>query len=204
MARRKEFTVDTIPLVGGAVALDFLNTTGARDSERPRERLHAYADLIKWARRVAILDGSTAAGFRSAAGQRPHEARDALRTALSLREDLHAVFAPLVTGQVPARPAVGRLEEWLALGCATRTLHISDGKAAWVWPLSSDRLGSVLWPIIGSAEAVLTGCLERARKCGECDWVFLDASRNTSRQWCKKLCADRVRSRRYYRRWSGS
>ncbi|MGI8786895.1 MAG: CGNR zinc finger domain-containing protein [Pyrinomonadaceae bacterium] len=61
----------------------------------------------------------------------------------------------------------------------------------------------MLWRISESAAAVLTtGDLTRVRQCGgDCCWMFLDTSRNRSRQWCDmKDCGNLAKVRRFRRK----
>lgn len=201
MARRREFSVADLPMVGGALVLDFVNTTGARASEAPRERLRSYGDFLLWARRSRLLDDGQAQAVESAASRAPEDAAGALQRALALREDAYAVLAPLAIGAEPSGAQLRRIELWIARAFGERKLDFRDGRPVWTWAITPDRLDSVLWPIVGSLESMLAGGdMTRLRRCGECDWLFLDKSRRGGRQWCKKLCGDRVRSRRYYRR----
>jgi predicted RNA-binding Zn ribbon-like protein len=62
-------------------------------------------------------------------------------------------------------------------------------------------MDSLLWPIVASAVDLLTsGDIADVKKCDECDWLFLDSSKNRSRRFCKTVCGDRARARRYYAR----
>ena len=63
-----------------------------------------------------------------------------------------------------------------------------------------DELDCMVWPIVASASKLLTSREARLKRCGECDWLFVDDSKNSSRLWCKKACGDRVRARRHYAR----
>ncbi len=71
---------------------------------------------------------------------------------------------------------------------------------AWTW---DDRyaLDLVLWSVSRSAAELLTsGELSTLRQCGgeECGWLFLDPSRNHSRQWCDmRDCGNRAKVRRF-------
>lgn len=65
----------------------------------------------------------------------------------------------------------------------------------------SEELHAPLWPIVHDGAQLLTSPrIRNLRQCGECDWLFLDQSKNGSRRWCKKTCGDRVKARRYYAR----
>lgn len=200
MTQRRAFTATDVPLVGGILALDFVNTAGARSSEVPRERLHTYGDLLVWLERVGALGSEAARSFSTVADEQPGQASEALQQALTLREDLFAALAPLANGNLPDPDSRSRLQTWLNRACGFRKLSISADGCAWTWRTSPEQLDSLLWPIVGSADDAVIRHLEILKQCGECDWLFLDTTKNSSRQWCKKLCGDRVRARRHYRR----
>jgi predicted RNA-binding Zn ribbon-like protein len=62
----------------------------------------------------------------------------------------------------------------------------------------------MLWPIARSAAELLASEeLARVRECpGElCDDLFLDASRNGARRWCKmEVCGNRAKVKRFRQR----
>ena len=67
-------------------------------------------------------------------------------------------------------------------------------------PDDATAFDGIIWPIVQSAVDLLTSdAVGRLKRCGECDWLFVDDSKNQSRTWCKKECGDRVRARRHYR-----
>jgi predicted RNA-binding Zn ribbon-like protein len=74
----------------------------------------------------------------------------------------------------------------------------------WSWPEAGERLDSPLWAVSRAAAALLTsGDLSRLRQCGgdECGWLFLDRSRNRSRQWCTmEDCGNVSKVRRFRKR----
>jgi len=61
-----------------------------------------------------------------------------------------------------------------------------------------------VWPVLLDAADLLTSdMLKRVGECaGEgCTWLFIDKSRNRSRQWCAMDdCGNRAKARRFYRR----
>lgn len=201
MTRRKMTSIEEVPLVGGRLCLDFVNTTGARRSDEPRERIHSYEDLLIWARRADLLTEEEAVQLRAGADRRSEEARAALRRALRMRETIYDVLRPLAEDGSPDPEELAALEALLLDAARRRTLRVGPDGVAWSWSREPGELAWFLWPIVHSAERTLTGGdLSRLRRCGECDWLFVDGTRNRSRRWCKKLCGDRVRARRYYRR----
>jgi predicted RNA-binding Zn ribbon-like protein len=39
---------------------------------------------------------------------------------------------------------------------------------------------------------------ERVRICGNCGWLFFDATRNANKRWCTATCSSRTKARRHY------
>ncbi len=66
---------------------------------------------------------------------------------------------------------------------------------------SGTNLTSLIPPIVASAVDLLTSeRLSLVKRCAECDWLFLDTSKNGKRRWCKAACGNRARSRERYER----
>jgi predicted RNA-binding Zn ribbon-like protein len=38
----------------------------------------------------------------------------------------------------------------------------------------------------------------KVRICGNCGWLFFDATRNSNKRWCTSTCSSRTKARRYY------
>ena len=90
----------SVPLVGGRLCLDFVNTTGARASAAPRERLRVPADLLTWAGRAGLLDAALRRDLESALRRHPRRAATDLGELVDLRECLEAGFADLLAKPV--------------------------------------------------------------------------------------------------------
>lgn len=201
MRPRKFLPVEKVQLVGGRLCLDFVNTTGARSTAHPRERLNTYRDVVTWSRRVGIISAATARHLNRRAAAEVVEAGTALRWMHGRRELLYRLLCVAIEGNPPP----GRL-----LTAMNRLWHEQERRRALVFDSDSyafrfrstdDELDGMIWPIISSAVALLTSPdLRRVKRCGECDWLFLDESKNGTRTWCKKECGDRVRARRHYQR----
>jgi predicted RNA-binding Zn ribbon-like protein len=202
--REPAFTpVDRVPLVGGRLCLDFVNTTGARAGPRPRERLRTYADLLVWARRAGALPQLDEIRLSELARQSPGRAREALARVREVRELLHRVLVVVLTGSPPSTPDLGALNELVREAGRGHALVPTAGRLAWR-ARPPEQLDGVLWPVVADAALLLVADeMVRLKQCGECDWLFLDRSRNGGRRWCKKACGDRVKSRRYYARRGG-
>ena len=194
-----ERQVSTVPLEGGHVALDFVNTVGGLRSEPPNpadELLVRYEDVTIWSARLGLISERDAGSLRAAARRDEKAAKQALRRAIELRELLYAIFGALADGKEPPTELLDRLRdaERAALaeahlecprdGVGSRRSAARDHALRWTWPRPRE-LTDPLHPIVHAAVELLTdGPLDRLKVCGNCRWLFLDQSRNHSRRWC--------------------
>lgn len=198
---RKIVAVDEIPFVAGSLCLDLTNTTGARASGAPRERLTSYDDLLVWGERAGIVEPKAVRRLRAAAAARNADAVRALTRVRSLREDLYELFLAIAEGRDVEAARVARLGRlWRA---ARSHQELTKGERGVELRLVSNasEFDHLLWPVVLSAVELLTSDrLHFIRRCAECDWLFLDESKNGSRRWCKSTCGSRARSRERYKR----
>jgi predicted RNA-binding Zn ribbon-like protein len=201
MARpRTLIPIEKMPLVGGAVCLDFVNTIGARASGSPRERLTRYRDLLVWSQRAGIVDADAAARLARAAKRRPDKAARVLARAYAIRETAYAILLASAEGRLPDGRAVGELARDWRRARGRQELAAVKGRFE-VRFGGSDTLDRMLGPIVVSAVDLLTSeRLALLKRCEECDWLFLDESKNGTRRWCKAMCGNRARSRERYAR----
>jgi len=135
------------------------------------------------------------------------DARDvnSFRKALSVREAIYRVFAALAQGKTPSAADVGAINDCAIEALRHRQLLRSNGGYRWEWQSNASRpLDQILWPIVIAAADLLTSKdvkLVRWCEAPECQWLFLDNSRNRSRRWCDmKVCGNRAKARRHYQR----
>ena len=188
---------------GGRLCLDFTNTMG--DSRaHPNEKLLSYGHLVAWGQQAGILTEPAARQLMKEGLRRPEDADKALRYAIELRETLYRIFSAIIDKGTPQHADLEVLNG--ALSRAMTHLRVSQPATgfAWEWAPDPEALDRMLWPVIQSAADVLhSGEIARVRRCGgrDCDWLFLDTSRNHSRRWCDmSSCGNRAKARRYYER----
>ncbi len=200
--RKRDFpAIDRVPMVGGVLCLDFVNTTGARACSAPRERLLSYAALLVWARRTESLTSVEAAELARKARQNQRRAASTLTYILRLREAIYRLFRAKLEHRSPETADVQVLNRAIRRSLRRRHLEWNREQARWAWTPPSLELDCMIGPIVDSAvELMMSQRSEAMGQCEECDWLFLDSSKNLSRRWCKKTCGDRVKARRYYRR----
>jgi predicted RNA-binding Zn ribbon-like protein len=202
--------------VGGMLCLDFINTVEGRSSNsRQRgsahgqiagEKLRNYFDLVTWCRhdQTALLSSKDARSLILLAEKHPRTAQAVFETAIKLREALYRIFAAAASDRRPIQADIERLNEALKKARAHEQLVFSTDTFAIEWDNMSDTLESLLWPVSCSAAELLTSSdSSRLRQCvGEnCGWLFVDTSRNRSRQWCDmKDCGNLAKVRRFRER----
>ena len=166
---------------GGALALDVANSVVLRAD--PARRIDRFAD-------PAAMDAFPAAANR-------HGAERALFGAL---EPVDAAARP---GLIRLREAIDRHFRAQALGMGTPLLlaDLLDAVSATL-RTSGDRPQALDTATARSALMLLSRPEpERLKICPNCNWLFLDRSRNRSRAWCDMaVCGNRVKASRHYRR----
>ncbi len=197
--------VDSLQLLGGRLCLDYVNTVDPRVGNHRREFLASYPDLVHWSRRVGVLTEDEAQDLLRDARHRPTEMSAAFEQAIALREVMYRVFSTV------ARRAFTEIADLDTLKAAfvealthARLIPTTHG-FQWGWAEGRDTLNWMLWPLVRSAVELLTSEeVKRVKECpglGDCGWLFLDTSKNGSRQWCSmEGCGSRAKMRRQYAR----
>jgi predicted RNA-binding Zn ribbon-like protein len=194
-------------IVGGHVALDLVNTVEPRvpGGTDHHDHLRTPEDLLRWARRVELVDAAEAGAVRAAWKTSPGTGAQALHAALDVREAMYEVLLAALGTQVQlAAPsglevlslrwsaAVARTSLTLAVR-QTGLVALDVGTAPAL--LVADRLAHA------AVELLRTVDVRHLKVCppgeGGCGWIFLDRSRNGSRRWCAMQdCGAQAKTRR--------
>ena len=198
-----------MPLEGGHLALDFVNTLGGLRNDPPspeNELLDSYEDLVVWCVRLGVFSEADGEALTRAAGADEKGARRALRRAKELRDLVYAIFRPIADGGEPPAALLNELRDAERNALASAHLAPASGAAPhgallWTWPPPRE-LADPLHPIAHAAvELLTTGPLGHLKVCGNCRWLFLDQSRNHSRRWCSMdECGTQMKQRRFVER----
>ena len=206
MHSRKRSPAYQFDLSGGALCLDFANTVSRRHlPQRRAEHLASYTDLVAFAEQSGLIPPKLAASLLARASRNHAEAQSAFRKSIIFREGLYRAFSAIAAGK-PALPEdIQQINDSALDALGHRKLTRTKGDYRWEWqPKGSEHLDRILWPIAESAADLLTSEDRPAvRECGapDCEWLFLDHSRNGSRRWCDmKVCGNRQKARRHYQR----
>jgi predicted RNA-binding Zn ribbon-like protein len=201
--------VSTVPLEGGHLALDFVNTVGGLRDTPPspaEELLDSYEDLVVWCVRLDVISEAEGEALMRAAAADEKAARRALRRAKELRELVYAIFRPIADGAEPSAELLAKLRDAERHALADAQLAPAGagaphGAMRWTWP-PPQELTDPLRPLTHAAvELLTTGPLGHLKICGNCRWLFLDQSRNHSRRWCSmEECGTQMKRRRFVER----
>ena len=174
----------TYKLIGGAPALDFANLVSYRGADRQHDWLDPAENVATWAE---------AAGITAPMDSGATELRE-------FRELLARTFLAVADRTPPAPDDISQIGDLAAGAWAHRRLTLAEGAVAATWTTTAPTL---LTDLALDAASLLTSAesLRRIAACHECRWLFLDTTRNHSRQWCDPAdCGNRARQRRHYHR----
>jgi predicted RNA-binding Zn ribbon-like protein len=189
----------------GDLSLSFTNTNDWHASDHPEEILHTYNGLVLWAKSLQVVSSEEADQLWHLAGQRPLEAEEVYRRATQLRESLYRIFTAIIRGETFSERDFGTLNQEISSSYSNIRIRNKTEGFEWTWDQNPEALDKVIWPIVKAAVELLTSDqLDRLGQCADdrgCGWLFLDTSRNRSRQWCSmESCGNRAKAKRYYNR----
>lgn len=204
MKNASKARVETLRLLGGRLCLDFTNTMDPRLGNYPHDYLADYADLIDWGQYVGLLTEGEAVSLQREAADRPTEASMAFERAIALREAMYRVFSAVAHRTIPEITDLDTLKAAFVEAMTHAQLILTSHGFRWDWS-EKKALDQMLWPIVHSAVELLTSEeVKKVKECpgvGDCGWLFLDTSKNGSRQWCSMDgCGSRAKMRRQYAR----
>lgn len=196
-----EFEFD---LTGGQLALDLANTISRRDDpERRKDHIQSYRELVWFARQSGIVSAKQAGELLGYAERHGSQARRSFVEAAKLREAVYRAFAAVAQGRGATAADLELISDFARKALQHRSLSRANGGYRWEWR-GNNVLERILWPMSQAAADLLTSNdLRIVRLCEapDCEWLFLDHSRNRSRRWCDMTtCGNRQKARRHYRR----
>jgi len=200
--------INAIRLVGGLSVLDFLNTC---DGRRPGtgltavvDKLSCLEDILHWYLHAGLIGADEHRGFSRLAEQSALQQVSAFRQLIDFREALYQLLLPVALGNGVDERLLEALNEQLVKTAPERVLIATPFGVIWHWR-ACDSLPAMTASLIGrvavQAAALLTGPdLLRLKACAapNCDWLFVDLSKNGRRRWCQmNVCGSREKARRW-------
>jgi predicted RNA-binding Zn ribbon-like protein len=194
----------TFELVGGSLALDFVNSQDRMAGKPWVEKLVSYADFLAWSAATGSLPRERLRRLAREAEARPREAGAVLARAREMREAAFRILSGHVAGEAPARSDLESVNAGLSECLAHARLARGERGLAWDWDPDPTDLGAPLWPVARAlAELLVSPDLAHVKRCASetCLWLFLDATKNHQRRWCDmKVCGNRAKVRAHRKR----
>jgi predicted RNA-binding Zn ribbon-like protein len=202
-----QLKINAIRLVGGSAVLDYLNTC---DGRRPGtgllevvDKLSNLEDIVHWFRHVDLIDDLEHQHFVAVVRRSSWHTVTAFEQLIDFREALYRLLLPMALDHSADQVSLDALNQALADTADQRLLVLTPAGVIWRWRVGDD-LGSMTAGFIGrlavQASILLTsGDLSRLRACAtpDCDWLFLDTSKNGRRRWCQmNVCGAREKVKR--------
>ena len=186
-------------LVAGNLALDFVNTLNGHGRPNGHEYLHDARDLVLWGRHAGLLPADEVGPMLQVCSAGPAAARREFRRAIRLRESLFRLFADAAHGLIPGPADLRDLNSAWLEGQQHARLIRSGSRLVVGWD-DDPTLRSISRSLSSSAVELLTSAqMSSLRICSgdQCDWLFLDTSRNHLRRWCSMdECGNRAKMKR--------
>jgi predicted RNA-binding Zn ribbon-like protein len=214
-----DLNTNKFKFIGGNLSLDFVNTVSGRSGninknkmrnyeDSPRaEKINDYADLLTWCVKAHLMNKTKADRLLLLAEKSLPATEKVLRRALILRESSYRLFKSVIEGWEPEAADVEKLNKELSMARQHQKLIWRENAYVFQWIDDENALDSMLWQIADStAKMLTTDDTSRIRHCGNdnCNWLFLDTSRNRSRHWCDmKDCGNLTKVRRFRQKQAG-
>jgi predicted RNA-binding Zn ribbon-like protein len=181
---------------GGVLALDVVNTVVLRgDAARTFDRFDDPVEIARFAEAASNFRAEELGG-RVLAVADPHEIAP---TVLAIRETTDRLFRGAASEGLVATAALPDFLEACAAGLRGHASFVDAPGKPFGDPATPIALEAAL--AVSALSLMSQDSLRRLRICRNCNWLFLDRSRNGSRLWCDMaVCGNRQKARRHYRR----
>ena len=196
--------------IGGRLCLDFVNSVGERKEleEKPypeniivKDKLENFNDFITWGKEIGIITEAERKYLLNLNSSEKKETEITFKRAIELRESLFKIIYDVINNKEPDEKMIQILNREYSIANENRILVYMNNKIEWQFskdPLKPDYL---IWVIAESVVKLLSSeVISRVKICAgdDCGWLFLDTSKNKSRQWCDmKDCGNVAKVRRF-------
>lgn len=197
-------------LIGGKHCIDFVNTVGGRiqqnennifDYKISADKFMSFSDILDWGKETGILNKNSANNLKLFVAENEKEGEKIFNRALVLREALYRIFMSCIYGLQFQKEDINLLNIECTSAREEQKLFYSADKFTWGFDPKIIYPESILWNIsISASELLVSDQLKRVKQCpgNNCGWLFLDTSKNGSRQWCDmKDCGNLAKVRRH-------
>lgn len=195
-------TVSDIPLDGGTLCFDFVNTIESRKKFPQHDYLFDYGETLKWCERQSDFEQGYIRDLRTQYNRDPKKSEAVLKKIIETRKILYGLFSAMALHKTPDSGLIKLFNHQLTEMLAGLRLDFHGTHHTISIPFNAEDFYDPLKHIMYSGYHVLLNeDPNRIKECAECGWIFLDKTKNNTRKWCNPLyCGSRTKSRRYYQR----
>ncbi|GAA4120005.1 CGNR zinc finger domain-containing protein [Aminobacter aganoensis] len=180
---------------GGVLALDTANTVVLRgDAERGFDRFDDPVEIARFAVAATTFRADELKG-RALAAVDPHAIAGKV---IAIRETTDRLFRGAAAAGTLASADLPAFLDACAQGLAGSHEILSSAAP---FGLAAEPLAFEAAIAVSALSLMSSDALSRLRICPNCNWLFVDRSRNGSRLWCDMaVCGNRQKARRHYSR----
>ena len=177
---------------GGLLVLDTTNTVVLRGDPRGFDRFENAGEIARFADAAAVFRAQELGG-------RPLVFEGDAANVMRLREAADGLFrSAAASGQMEARMLAALLR---ACAAPLEDSHERFGAAGSPFGDPSRPIAFEAALAVSALSLLAAETWKKVRICPNCNWLFLDRSRNASRLWCDmSVCGNRNKARRHYAR----
>ncbi len=180
---------------GGVLALDTANTVVLRGDARSFDRFADPAEIARFARAASVHRAAELGGRRLAVP----EPEAIAPVVLDIRETTDRLFRNAVSVGGVGTADMPPFLRACAKGLEDKAEEIGGPGKPFGDPAAPIAFDAAL--AVSALSLLGEGVLARLRICPNCNWLFLDRSRNASRLWCDMaVCGNRRKASRHYHR----
>jgi predicted RNA-binding Zn ribbon-like protein len=202
-----ELKINAIRLVGGVGVLDYLNTC---DGRRPGtalgevvDKLSSLEDIVHWFHHAGLIEADEHHYLVRLVRESSWHTVTAFKRLVAFRESLYQLFLPLALVDTADPHRLDELNEVLASTSSQRMLVSTPAGVVWRWrpcmTLEAMTAGFIGRLAVQAASLLTSPDMARLKACAmsDCDWLFIDTSKNGRRRWCQmNVCGAREKARR--------
>jgi predicted RNA-binding Zn ribbon-like protein len=202
-----QLKINAIRLVGGVSVLDYLNTC---DGRRPgtsltavEDKLSSLEEIVHWFLHAGLIGEAEHARCVELVQQSSWHSLTAFKQLITFRESLYRLFLSVALGEPVDARELEALNEALGSTASQRVLITIPAGFVWTWrpceTLDGMTAGFTGRIAVQAAALLSSPDLVRLRLCAlpDCDWLFVDTSKNGRRRWCQmNVCGAKEKARR--------
>ena len=198
----KNSQIANMPLDGGVLCLDFVNTVHHRKKEPLDDYFKVNGDILDWGLRTEIISETSYNILYKKIDNESSGKGSFMEKSIELRELLYRIFLGITLGKEIRNEDMNAFNQYLAVYFNSIAVKIEDDRFIEGWKWKGEDLNRVLLLVVKSAyDLLLSDRLDRVKECPSCGWLFLDTTKNGKRKWCSmKSCGSNIKALDYYYR----